>query len=249
MRHLLIDADVLLYKACTAAETAIEWEPGYWTWHADLKQASEAFESEVQFLMDSLDAKYVTLALTDTVNFRKAILPTYKGNRTGKRPLTLKAMRQRLVDTDPRIRMKPGLEGDDVLGILATMAHGPAAKRGRIIVSVDKDFKTVPGLFCQDGKTITEITEQEADYWHMMQTLTGDATDGYAGCPGVGKVKAERILSAAHTAADQWRAVVSTFEKFGFGEAEALVQARVARILRASDYDFEKKQPILWSPK
>ena len=30
--------------------------------------------------------------------------------------------------------------------------------------------------------------------------------------------------------------------------ADAIIQARVARIYRASDYDFKKKEVILWSP-
>ena len=30
---------------------------------------------------------------------------------------------------------------------------------------------------------VTNISQWEADYNHMMQTLTGDQTDGYAGCP------------------------------------------------------------------
>ena len=37
--------------------------------------------------------------------------------------------------------------------------------------------------------------------------------------------------------------------KKGLSEEEALIQARVARILRASDYDFKARQPIPWKPK
>ena len=40
---------------------------------------------------------------------------------------------------------------------------------------------------------------------------------------------------------------MAAFEKKGLTESDALVQARVARILRASDYDFAAKKPILWS--
>ena len=38
------------------------------------------------------------------------------------------------------------------------------------------------------------INEKEANYFHMLQTLTGDPTDGYKGCPNIGKVTAEKIL-------------------------------------------------------
>jgi DNA polymerase-1 len=76
----------------------------------------------------------------------------------------------------------------------------------------------------------------------------GDSTDGYSGCPGVGKVKAERLLESLHTPQEMWEAVVAAYEKAGLSEAEAITQARVARILRASDYDFVNKSVKLWSP-
>ena len=45
----------------------------------------------------------------------------------------------------------------------------------------------------QDGKTYEEISENEANYWHMMQTLTGDSTDGYSGCQGWSQNRTEDI--------------------------------------------------------
>ena len=47
-----------------------------------------------------------------------------------------------------------------------------------------------------------------------------------------------------------WDAVVEAFTfKAGLTEADALKQARLARILRWSDWNSETKTPILWSPK
>jgi hypothetical protein len=43
-----------------------------------------------------------------------------------------------------------------------------------------------------------------------------------------------------------WEAVVAAFEKAKLTEADALVQAQVARICRASDYDFKTKKVKLW---
>ena len=137
--------------------------------------------------------------------------------------------------------MKPGLEGDDVLGIMATMK----STEERIIVSIDKDMKTVPGRYARDDFEVIEVSEDQADTWHLFQALTGDIVDGYKGCPGVGPKKAEAILDGSK---HPWEAVVTTFVKAGLTEDDALVQARVARILRASDYNFKAKQPILWRP-
>jgi DNA polymerase-1 len=145
----------------------------------------------------------------------------------------------------------PGLEADDVMGILATR---PGVNC--VIVSQDKDMKTIPGSVW-NGEELTTYSEDEADYHHMLQTLTGDTADGYKGCPGVGKVKAEKILAACTVWEDggktanvypMWPAVGTAYEKAGLTEADALQQARLARILRWSDWDRVNKQPILWSP-
>ena len=45
-----------------------------------------------------------------------------------------------------------------------------------------------------------------------------------------------------------WETIVSYYEKAGFGEEEALRQARVARICRNTDYDFKKKEVVPWVP-
>jgi DNA polymerase-1 len=45
-----------------------------------------------------------------------------------------------------------------------------------------------------------------------------------------------------------WDCMVSLANKQGISEADLLVQAQVARILRDSDFDHETKKPILWSP-
>jgi DNA polymerase-1 len=82
-----------------------------------------------------------------------------------------------------------------------------------------------------------------------MQTLTGDATDGYKGCPGVGPVKAKRILDKAiEEDIDMWDAVVDTFIKAKLSRDEAILQARMAYILRKDQYDGLDIYPKLWYP-
>jgi DNA polymerase-1 len=83
----------------------------------------------------------------------------------------------------------------------------------------------------------------------MFQTLVGDTSDGYKGCPGVGKVKAEKLLiDAMENGVPLWTVVKAQYEAKDLTEADALTQARLARILRWSDWDNEKKEPILWTP-
>ena len=92
----------------------------------------------------------------------------------------------------------------------------------------------IPGKVSRDGKTYEEISEDEANYWHMMQTLTGDSTDGYSGCPKVGVKTAQKILGdhIQVPLLDLWMRVLVAYAKVGYSTDEALAQARVARILR-----------------
>lgn len=252
-RVLLIDADILAYEAASACEVATEFEEGYWTWHCDFNEVQATFLGSLERIKDTLDATAVKLCLTDSLgNFRKAVLPTYKGNRSNvKKPLTLKAIREWLIE-EHEAYLKPGLEGDDCMGILATRPN--PGREERIIVSADKDMKSIPGLLCRwPNPEIVEVTETEADYYHLFQTLIGDQTDGYSGCPGIGPKKAEGIIGPSapcdlDMVKTHWPSVVRAYEGKGLTEADALVQARVARILRASDYDFTRKEPILWTP-
>lgn len=247
MRTLLIDGDVLAYKCAAAVERPIKWDDGdTWTLHATESETFEAIESWLSFIMEKLEADKAVIALSDSYNFRLDIYPLYKSNRNDKRkPLTLRPAREYLIEKHGA-KLKPNLEGDDVLGILAT--HPTLIKGEKVIVSIDKDMKTIPGLLFNDGKPddgIVEVNPSTAAHWHMMQTLMGDATDGYPGCPQVGPVKATKILDGTD---DAWAAVVAAYTKAGLTEGDALVQARVARILRHTDYDFKGGKPILWTP-
>ena len=112
----------------------------------------------------------------------------------------------------------------------------------KVIVSEDKDLKTVPCKLWRSGELLN-ITKEEADYNHLFQTLTGDTTDGYSGLRGVGEVKAKTILIVP-----TWASVEAAFIKAGYTKEDALIQARLSRILRFEDYNFEYGVPNMWSP-
>ena len=46
-----------------------------------------------------------------------------------------------------------------------------------------------------------------------------------------------------------WEEVKETFVNIIMTEEEALLNARMARILHFEDYDFKKKEAILWNLK
>jgi DNA polymerase-1 len=236
---LLLDGDVLAYRAAFSKEVALEVEPGYWTWHCNIEDVKEEIFNSIDFLKDKLKAERAKICLSDDYNFRRDLTPTYKDKRAMvKKPVVLKPIRQWLKSLDNTVMME-NLEGDDVMGILQT----DPTMGDTIIVSIDKDMKVIPGKLYRED-TLFNISEEEANYNFLMQTLTGDITDGYSGIPGVGPVAAKRILEKEAS----WEAVKTAYLKHKLTEEDALVNARCARILRYQDYDWENNKPILWSP-
>jgi len=250
---LLIDGDEYLFKACAAVEREVRWDQWNHVLYCNEGEAWDNFVRLVAQLTERFGTTAVYLCFSgDQPYFRAALLPTYKAGRSRK-PLCYTLLRERC-DEEYRVVTFPHLEADDVMGLLSTQ---PGKTGKRIIVSQDKDMKGVPGLLSRDGRTVETISEVDADLFFMTQVLTGDVTDGYPGCPGVGPVKAEKIIQdainkeahlAGNATACVWPSVVIAYEKKGLTEADALTQARLARILRWSDWDNQKKEPILWSP-
>ena len=132
----------------------------------------------------------------------------------------------------------PELEADDAMGIYAT------AHEGNIICSPDKDMRQIPGkLF--DMKELTTIDPIEGAKWHLIQTLAGDQTDGYAGVPGIG---IKRAVALFEEDGYTWQTVVKAFEAKDLTEDDALMNARLARILTCTDYDPIQHSVIPWTP-
>ncbi len=238
---LAIDADILLYRSTSAAESEVDWGDDIFSLWMDMKEAKAAFVRQLENIQEKLGVTNVVCCISDSGNnFRKSVDPSYKSNRRGTRkPVGYTAMKDWVVSTYPSMR-KPGLEGDDLLGILATRPGNDC-----IMVSDDKDMLGVPGrLFRPSKDEMFEISVQDADRFFLTQVLTGDPTDGYKGVPGIGPKKAEAILGPRH----DWGAIEKAFLDAGLTKDDALTQARLARILRWSDWDAEKGEPILWKP-
>lgn len=252
MTTVLIDGDVLAYRWASVLEEAWEIEPGYWVWGCNADEVKAAIRSEISNIMDHVGANNATLALTDSHgNFRKEILPTYKLHRASvKKPVVLAHIKQWMID-ELQAYYRPKLEGDDILGILQTWPKFQRENGPTIVYSLDKDLKSIPGLYVRDlNSEPIMISKSEADRFHMLQTLTGDPTDGYKGCPGIGEKRASEILDKAESEGRPlWDAVVETYVKKGLDEFAAVIQARVARICRSSDWDFKTNTVIPWTPE
>ncbi len=255
---LLIDGDQYLHRACAAVERDTRWDDENHVLVSNETEAWEVLEGSIKKLVrhfGTLKAEpIITLSEGAPGGFRRKLIdPSYKMQRKDTRkPLCFFALKDRLKAEFKCVGFED-LEADDVMGILATKP-GPYDK---IIISRDKDMATIPGKLW-DGYKFKVVSEVDADRFHLYQTLVGDTADGYKGCPGIGPVKAEKLLQEAinrnaHLSGSIrhccWETVEKAFTDAGLTAADALTQARLARILRWSDWDSENKRPILWQPQ
>jgi DNA polymerase-1 len=252
-RLLLLDSDIVAYKLASATEEKFLFdgpgtEPAI---HTSLEDTLRGVEKLVETYIETYHAAEVVVCLSDPVNnWRKNVYPAYKGNRKGRRPEFLMEAKAHLASLYPSYQ-RPGLEADDILGILST---SPVlwADYEKVIVSEDKDLRTIPGLLInprEDRESPRKISRVAAARFFYTQIITGDPTDNYPGARGVGEKSAE-VLSLKTTAreCDMWNIALSAYYRKGQTKDDAVTQARVARICQHTDYNYDTKEVILWNP-
>jgi len=235
---LLIDADYIVYKACAAAEDEIDWGDDVIMVVSRFSEAMKYVENDLTKIKDAIPFyQDVILFFSSPKNYRKKISPSYKGHRNRKKPCGYKRVIRELTENYEVIVMDT-LEADDAMGIYATLHPG------NVICSPDKDMKQIPGQL-YNMEEMMSVTPEEGEQMHYLQTLSGDQTDGYSGVPGMGM---KRAASWFEKYGYNWDAVVRAFIEKDLEERDALMNARLAKILTVNDYDFNAGQPILWSP-
>ncbi len=269
MTVALLDADIICYQAAAVSEQGIDWGDGDGVYtHLDVKKACGVADAIVDEWTKVAKGKRKLLIFGGTSekhpSFRAELYPEYKANRKGaKKPQLHKDVKRYLLDNYKSMKVN-GLEGDDVLGLLAT---GPQGKN-YTIVSIDKDMLTLPARLVnpktKEGQKpyLQHISVAQADHTWMLQTLIGDSSDHYPGCPGIGDKKAAEVLPGAMALNSMWAIVLDTFddqyakprwrEKFTDTPSKmAFTMARLARILRDGDYRTDKDKVgsvRLWTP-
>ena len=256
--QILIDADVICFTSSLAGETKTSWgfeeiseaidgiqiPKEITTISYDLEKAKVIMGFKVahvvakvrQYMEWQGDYK-VTMCLSDKVNFRKTLYPEYKANRTTPKPQLYKEVREHC-EASYNCKVMETLEADDVLGIIGSSLDNT------VVCSIDKDMSTIQNTVFYNWKrdTFEHTTPKSAQYAHFYQCLIGDSVDNYSGCKGIGPVKAKAALDAECS----WNSVVTTYESKGQTEKQALLMARIAKILTVDEYVDGKI--ILWTP-
>lgn len=239
---MIVDGDELVFRACASTQSEIDWGDGCGPERfGSIYSACHLVDMYLQDAMEALEDTKVIIALSSSTNYRKDLHKDYKSNRTSEKPANYQDVIAWLWCAYSCLQY-PGLEADDVMGL----------HEEHSIASSDKDMDTLPGRrrYSFYHKTTYEPKGVlEADRALFGQALSGDATDGYKGCPSIGKVKAARIVDACEDLADLEAALIDTFDSKGLGAPEALMNLRMARILRPGEYDLTTFTPILYTWK
>lgn len=174
--------------------TRVEVEP--------LENALHNVKTVLQGILEATNAKEYTLFLTGKDNFREevaTILP-YKGNRDpSHKPAHYDAIKEYLISVW-KAQVIDGQEADDALAQHQT--------DGTVIVTIDKDLDMVPGWHYNFVKgEMYNLCEEDCQFNFYKQMLTGDTVDNIPGVPGIGPVKADKILLELDSEYDMYCAV------------------------------------------
>ena len=99
-----------------------------------------------------------------------------------------------------------GYEADDALGM-------ESRQKNTIICSIDKDLLQLPGIHYNFvRREVKEVDDFSGAVSFYTQLLCGDPTDNIRGCPGIGKVKAERAFKECTTERELYERSVELYK-------------------------------------
>jgi DNA polymerase-1 len=246
----LVDADSLLYKVGFAIEDKVIWnqmeveagidEETDVEYYTNLSQCRTTFNQLVSNIQFATDCDDTILVFSGGHNFRLDLPSSYKENRKASRkPLGYSELLEYAQKNYETITTD-GIEADDLVVWMKT-----EKPEDYILCAIDKDvLYQTGGTHYNYGKD-EEVTVDDFDakWFAYYQTLTGDTSDGYKGCKGIGDKKARKILDGLKTDEELWKAVVETYESKGQDEDEALWTMRLANM-----HQWNGTEIVLWNP-
>ena len=133
-RTLLVDADVIAFKIASVIEKQVCDDDGYiHFWWADEGEGRDKVDIYLSELVQDMHADEVVICLSDPSShyFRHDIYPDYKANRTGKRPLVLKALKEHMADSGLNNRRAGRIRNSNYAGrLILTSGKSVLAWRG-----------------------------------------------------------------------------------------------------------------------
>lgn len=190
----LVDSDLITYRV------------GFTTQDDDEGIASWRTDDLMRRIIGDAKEYRAFLTSNDKSNFRFQLFPEYKAHRTKPKPKHYDHIRRHL---------KLVWAAEEVFEQEADDALAQAQTKDTIICTIDKDLDQIAGWhynFVKEEKyKINEVGALRSFYW---QCLVGDKpVDNIEGCPGIGKVKATRILEGCETEKEMLEEIVQKYQK------------------------------------
>lgn len=272
MTLLIIDGDVLAYKACRSrwkSKARIEAETNYvslddngvkipleYTREEDaayLMKSWENFKKDLEMLCEKLFATEYIMAMKGPDNFRDTLFDDYKGARAKAAHTPYNKQMGQFVPTIRELAIAEGMaipaegrEADDYVRIWAeeSRQHG----RDFIIASIDKDLLCIPGRHYRIHKEeIVTMTPAQSMRFYYEQLLQGDPTDSIPGVPGLGPIMAASELMFCATE-EQFQEVVIGHYIAAYGDDwqnNLLINGKLIHIqTHLNDYFNLKEWPL-----
>ena len=243
----------------------------------DRPRAREAFDEMLLEITGAVGSTpdQAVLCFTSKSMWRRTLFPEYKVSRKGTRsPIGLRDFKRELLERENSF-MYDNIEADDLMGLFATMdereviiASGdkdllqipgkhvwmnpPTVESRERLYKSEEAGRLIEDL--GNGHVLQTTTPEWSEEFFYIQTITGDSSDDIPGaCAGVGPVKAKNTLRKSEKAGPlgYWETVVQLFEKgqrFPNPRSAAIRNARLVRILRTGEYNFQTHEVKPWNP-
>jgi len=243
---VIFDADSLIYASCFKRKEDRENEDDLFETDVEIafNKFSESMSKLLSFLEEQVSVDDFVICNGSKNNFRKDITPTYKLNRTQKRPDILKELHE-VVKLSYNSVWGDGVETDDVV---ATLWAEEVEKNGVdsvIIMSLDKDYKQFPCWFYDYNykkRELVKISEEEAYRNFYSQMIVGDSADNIKVCKGYGKVYASKLFKESKTEYSMFNKTYRLYkEVYGDDAKDTFTQARSLLKLKTDCYDNIKR--------
>jgi 5'-3' exonuclease len=197
------------------------------------------FQYRLEELLNSLFTNNYLMAVKSDENFRDFLYPDYKLQRKNKpnQNVFVPAVRTMAIMSDLAVEAV-GREADDLVRIWSVQARN--VNEETVVCTIDKDLKCLPGRYYDiKNRVLTLITDEFATRFFYEQLLKGDPTDNIPGVPGIGPVKAQKLLEKFSSEEEYQEVIVDTYIK-AFGDAwlEYLLSNGKLLYLQKHEHDF-----------
>lgn len=205
MRILLVDGTNLVMRYASAMVPNLdEALPD------DVRRVTRGVERAIrECAMTAAGCQHAIVALDSVESWRKAEYPEYKAHRLGTTGVWSNRLNMALVERGLFCVRAAGFEADDIIATL--VARAARAGHSSAVLSGDSDMLALASLFCdvfQFGKQHDPRFVRRSMAWiaekyeigtslnlRGYKALVGEPGDNLPGVPGIGKVKARKLLA------------------------------------------------------